>query len=198
VLFEKPLQQDLAWRLLKLSGARCICRPPEIPRSQAGGRVAALQVSTIDPQKNLDVVERALGVMVKEGSYVKREGSRYRLDVEDDSKQNLDRLLARTVEELQGRGDALFETLIPCLAARSSIRFRSLAAAGIHERFGGTFTNARFRSISEADRPLAPVESLCRIGLPWGPAGGNGLLQDRSQVSLNRLPRFSSWPRCFT
>jgi len=116
-----------------------------------------------------------LGAMVKEGSYLKREGSHYRLDVEDDSKQNLDRLLARAVEELQGRGDSIFETLIP-LPGSTGVQsvFTSSRPLASAEDSMALFTNARFISTSEADLLANPAESRCRSACPGSAAGRRG------------------------
>jgi hypothetical protein len=174
MLFDKPLQRELAWRLLKLlvlvhlSPSRKSLDPLE------AAEWLLFKVSALDPQKNLDVIARALDRMVKEGAYLRREGSRYRLDVEDDSKQNLDRLLARTVEELRGRGDAVFETLIssagreefnPFSLPRDRWQTRTVRwhfhEREVHFYFGG-------------GQPPERSGIAIQIGLPWGPpAAGN-------------------------
>jgi hypothetical protein len=169
VLFEKAPQQDLAWRLLKLLVLAHLSPSRKSLDLKQTAEWLLFKVSTIDPQKNLDVVERALGVMVKDGSYVKREGSRYRLDVEDDSKQNLDRLLARTVEELQGRGDALFETLIPCIGRQEFNPF-SLPRARWHPREIRWHFHEREVQIYFGGGPAPGASGIAlQIGLPWGP-----------------------------
>ena len=175
-LFDKPLQQELAWRLLKL--LVLVHLSPSRKSLDPNDACAWLlfKVSSIDPRKNLEVIERVLGVMAREGAYLKREGSRYRLDVEDDSKQSLERLLARTVEELQGRGDALFETLITCLAREEFNPF-SLPRDRWHTRRIRWHFHEREVNVYFGGGQPPPYKGIgLQIGVPWGTTamGGEG------------------------
>jgi hypothetical protein len=169
LLFDKPLQRELSWRLLKLLVLVYLSPSRKSLAPQEAGEWLLFKLSALDPQKNLEVIERALERMTKEGAYLRREGSRYRLDVEDDSKQNLDRLLARTVEELRDRGDSIFETLIssaerevfnPFSLPRDRWQTRTVRwhfhEREVHFYFGG-------------GRPPDHGGTAMQIGLPWGP-----------------------------
>ncbi|MCI0446824.1 DUF6079 family protein [bacterium] len=175
LFFEKEAQQELAGRLLKL-----LILVHLSPRRQSlDPEEAALwlmvRISSIDPGRNIEIVKRILDVFCEKGAFLKRQGNEYRLELEDDSGQNLDQLLSKEVEQLKNRGDAIFEELVPLLTETEFNPF-SLPRDRWHTRkvrwhfherdvrvyFGG--------SIPPEEKGLA-----LQIGLPWGkePEGSN-------------------------
>ena len=167
--FENKVQQELAWRLLKLLVLVHLSPVRKRLDAQEAVQWLLVKVSTLQPEKNLDVVRRVLDTLTREGAYLKKDASHYRLDLEDDSQQILEQLLAKAVAELQGRGDALFESLIPCLDREEfnpfvlpRDRWQSRKVLWhFHEReiqvwLGGGVTEG-------------PEGLGLQIGLPWGP-----------------------------
>lgn len=114
-LFDKPPQQELAWRLLKLLILVHLSPRRKWLTAEQACQWLLLKISRLDPEENREIVAYILDEFVQKGAYLKRQAARYRLDLEDAGRQDLDWLLARAIEEVRGRGDSLFESLVPCL-----------------------------------------------------------------------------------
>jgi hypothetical protein len=168
-LFENKAQQELAWRLLKLLVLVHLSPVRKRLDAQEAVQWLLVKVSTLQPEKNLDMVQRVLDTLTREGAYLKKDASHYRLDLEDDSQQILEQLLAKAVAELQGRGDALFESLIPCLDREEfnpfvlpRDRWQSRKVLWhFHEREIQVWLGG---GVIEGPKGLG-----LQIGLPWGP-----------------------------
>ncbi len=169
VLFGSKPQQDLAWRLLKililvhLSPRRSSLSPEE------AAQWLLLSVSKIEPARNYEVIRKILDAMVGNGAFLKRRHGRYLLDLEDDSQENWDRLLGKTIEELQGQGDSIFESLVPVLREGDFDLF-SLPRDRWHIRKIQWFFHERDVHIYFGNG-AAPEQSgaALQIALPWGP-----------------------------
>lgn len=169
VLFQNKAQQDLAWRLLKLMILVHLSPRRETLDADEAAEWLLFKVSSIDPERNRDIIRKVLDTLARHGSYVKQAGVRFRLDLEDDSKEQLDRLLSKTIAEIKERGDFIFECLVPSLD-RADFNPFSLPRDRWHARkarwhfhdwdlqvyFGG--------GTAPAQKGLA-----LQIGLPWGP-----------------------------
>ena len=104
-----------------------------------------------------------------------RRDSRYRLDLEDDSKEHLEQLLSRTVDELKDRGSFVFENLISLLE-QSDFNPFTLAhgTGGSSRKVRWHFHDWDLQVYLGEGIPKEPAEGLAlQIGLPWGaPAAG--------------------------
>ena len=115
MLLDKKPQQDLAWRLLKLLMLVHLSPRRSALDAEEAARWLLLKATSLDPARNREVIKRLFELFVEQGSYVKRHNKSYKLDLEDDSKENFDRLLRRAMSELEASGDAVFECLVPYL-----------------------------------------------------------------------------------
>ncbi len=170
LMFDSTAQRDLAWRLLKLLILTHLSPRRESLDAEQAAQWLLLRVSSIDPKKNRDIVQKALETIARQGAYVKQQGTDFRLDLEDDSKEHLDQLLSKTVEEMRGRGDSVFEGLVPLLQhaefnpfAQPRDRWHTRKVRwhfhewDLHVYFGG--------STPPEQKGLA-----LQVGLPWGAA----------------------------
>lgn len=173
-LFENEAQQALAWRLVKLmilvhlSPRRAALEP------ERAAAWLAFRVSSIDPDRNRQVVTRVLDTLAREGGHVKRSGGGFALDLEDDGRAQLERLLARTSEEAAVRGDAALESLVPALEGGEFDPF-SLPRDRWHRRrvrwhFHDRDVAIHFGGGEPPARSPADASPALQIGLPWGPA----------------------------
>ena len=166
--FEKETQRELAWRLLKLLILVHLSPRRQSLDAEEAALWLLLRFSNIDPGKNIEIVKRVLDILCEKGAYLKRQNSRYRLELEDDSKLNFDRLLNRQLEELRTRGDAVFEDLVPLLQEAEFNPF-SLPRDRWHTRKVRWHFHERDVRIYFGGG-AAPVEKglALQIGLPWG------------------------------
>jgi uncharacterized protein DUF6079 len=172
-LFENDVQQALAWRLVKLMILVQLSPRREALEPERATEWLGFRASSIDPDRNRQVIARLLDTLAREGAYVKRSGAAFALDLEDDGRDQLERLLARTIEECDARGAAALESLVPGLEGaefnpfalpRDRWHLRKVRWH-FHDRdvaihFGGGEPPER----AGVDAPLA-----LQIGLPWGP-----------------------------
>jgi hypothetical protein len=198
-LFTNEAQQALAWRLVKLVILVHLSPRRESLEPARAAEWLAFRVSSMDPDKNRQVIARVLDTLAREGACVKPSGDGFVLDLEDDGREQLERLLARTIEEVAARGDAAIESLgLTCFPAHrlsqrrivqqsrfwravSSTCSRCPAIAGTGARCAGVSMTATLRSISAAvsiasatmRRRCRRSRSGCRGG-PRRPAHGRG------------------------
>jgi hypothetical protein len=175
-LFQSKAQKDLAWRLIKLMILVYLSPRRDALTADEAAHWLLFKVSSIDPEKNREIVRKVLETLARNGSYVKQNGSAFRLDLEDDSNEYLERLLSQTIVELRERGDSVFESLVPSLD-RAEFNPFALPRDRWHTRrlrwhfhdwefhvyFGGGAAPAP--AIDGDPNPLT-----LQIGLPWGPA----------------------------
>jgi hypothetical protein len=177
VLFGKEAQRELAWRLVKLILLAHLSPRRESISVEQAAEWLMLRVSSVDPAKDREIIKRTLDVLAEQGAFIKRHNGGYRLDLQDDSGENLDRLLAQTVEELRNRGDALFEELLPCLQGAAFNPF-ALPRERWHTRSVRWCFHDRQIPVyfGSGDPPAPPSGPALLIGMPWGPqASGRGL-----------------------
>ncbi|HYK91390.1 MAG TPA: hypothetical protein VE398_21655, partial [Acidobacteriota bacterium] len=170
VLFEGKLQQELAWRLVKLLILVHLSPRRESLDANEAARWLLFKVSSADPAKNLEIVKRLLDSMVQEGAYLKRKGTRYAIDLQDDSKEYLEQLLSKTVGELKGRGDLVFEELVPCLNQTEFNPFALPRDRWHTRKVRWHFHERDIQIYIGGGAPEEPKGLALQIGLPWGPA----------------------------
>src|SRR5439155_24192704 len=181
-LFEKKLQQELAWRLLKLLVLVHLSPVRAGLDSQQAVQWLLLKVSALQPQKNLELIERILDTLVREGAYLKKERSQYQLDLEDDSQQSLEHLLSKTVEDLRGRDESLFESLLPCLDQKEFNPFTLPRDRWQTRKVMWHFHDREIQVWMGGGSAEEPKGLGLQIGLPWGPPV-------RIQNSFKVIPR---------
>jgi hypothetical protein len=175
-MFPTTQQQDLAWRLLKLLILVHLSPRRTSLSAEEASRWLLFKASSIEPVRNREIIGKIMDVLCRQGAFVIQQDSRYRLDLEDDSKERLDQLLAKTIEELKNRGDFVFENLIPLLE-QSDFNPFSLPRDrwfltrvrwhfhdwDLHVYFGG----------GQSEEP--PKGLVLQVGYPWGmPAAARG------------------------
>jgi hypothetical protein len=170
-LFESAAHRELAWRVLKLLILVYLSPRQDSLDAEQAAQWLLLKVSSIDPRKNRDIVQKVLDTIARQGAYVKQqEGGSFRLDLEDDSKEHLEQLLARAMEELRGRGDPALESLVPLLHHAEFNPFAQPRdrwhTRKVRWHFHEWDLNVYFGGGMPPER-----KGLClQIGLPWGPA----------------------------
>jgi hypothetical protein len=175
-MFRSGAQQDLAWRLLKLMILVHLSPRREALDDREAAEWLVFKVSSSDPEKNREIIRKVLSTLASEGSYVNQQGTRFRLDIEDDSNPHLERLLAKTTEEIGGRRDVVFESLVPLLDHADFNPF-DLPRDRWHTRkvrwhFHDWDVQVYFGAGTPPDPN--PKNASLQIGLPWGlPASGN-------------------------
>ena len=168
-LFARKPEQELAWRLLKL--LILVHLSPRREQLDAGeaAQWLLLKVSKLDPARNREICKRILDTLVEQGAFLKRKGPRYALDLEGESRESLDRLIARSVEELKTRGDAVFETLLESLA-RSDFNPFTLPRDRWHARnLRWYFHDREVQFYLGGGTPPEAAGPALQIGIPWGP-----------------------------
>jgi len=168
-VFEKTPQQELAWRLLKLLILVHLSPRRKWLSVEQAAQWLLIKVSSVDPEKNRQVVRRILDALVEQGSFLRKQSNRYRLDLEDSGRDDLDQLLSKTVEEIRGRGDSVFESMVgsldgaefnPCAFPRDRWHMRKIRWR-FHER--------ELQVYFGAGTPPPQKDFALQIGLPWGP-----------------------------
>jgi hypothetical protein len=172
-LFQNKAQQDLAWRIVKLMILVHLSPRRETLAAEEAAGWLLFKVSSIDPEKNREIIRKVLDTLAREGSFVKEQGARFRLDLEDDSKDQLDRLLAKAVAEIQGRGDFIFESLVYALDGANFNPFSVPRDRWHTRRVRWHFHDWELQVYFGGGTPPVEKGLLLQIGLPWGmPAAG--------------------------
>ncbi len=168
-LFETKAQQDLGWSLVKLLVLVHLSPSREFLQPDEAALWLLYKISSINPAKNREVVRKALETLAQRGTRVKQDGARFRLDLEDDSKEFLDGLLARAIEDLRARGDSVFEDLVPMLS-RAEFNPFSLPRDRWHARKVRWHFHEWDLQVFFGAGPAPEQKGLAlQIGLPWGP-----------------------------
>ena len=172
VLFQNKAQQDLAWRLLKLMVLVHLSPRREMLNAGEAAEWLLFKVTSLDPERNRDIIRKVFDTFARQGSYVKQHAGGFCLDLEDDSKQHLDQLLSKTLAEIQGRGDSIFESLIPSLEQADFNPF-SLPRDRWHTRkVRWHFHDWELQLYFGGGTPPVEKGLALQIGLPWGPPAG--------------------------
>src|SRR5439155_8903142 len=185
-LFPNKTQQDLAWRLLKLLILVHLSPRRRTLSADEASRWLLLKVSSIDPEKNQEIVRKALETLVRQSSYMKQEDGGFCLDLEDDSQQYLDQLLSKTIAEIEHRGDSVFESLVPLLEGSDFNPF-SLPRDRWHMRkVRWHFHDWSIQVYFGGGTPPQQHGIALQIGLPWSaPADGAAMKIIPKPLELN-------------
>ena len=167
-LLEKKPQQDLAWRLLKLLMLVHLSPRRSALDVEESARWLTLKATALDPARNREVIKRLFELFVEQGSYVKRHNKSYKLDLEDDSKENLDRLLRRAVSDLEASGDAVFECLVPYLQSAEFNPFAMPRDRWHVRKVRWHFHDRDLPVYFGGGVPPDQKAPALQIGLPWG------------------------------
>ncbi|MCI0621757.1 MAG: DUF6079 family protein [Acidobacteria bacterium] len=171
-LFENKKQQQLAWQLLKLLVLVHLSPRREYLELEEAAQWLLFKASSIDPQKNREIVKLLLDSLVQKGAYLRRKETRYQLDLKDDSTENLEPLLNRTVDELKQRGEAIFEGLLPCLQRAEFNPFSLSRDRWQTRKQRWHFHDRDIQFYLGGGRPPDTKELGLQIGIPWGPPVG--------------------------
>jgi len=168
-LFEADLQRDLAWRLLKLLILVHLSPGREALDQEEAAQWLLLKVSSVDPARNREVVKRILDILCAQGAFLKKKGTGYCLDLQDDSKQYLDQQLSKAVDELKLRGDYVFELLVPCLQQAEFNPFVLPRDRWQVRRVRWHFHDWDLHVYFGGGVPPEQKGLALQVGLPWGP-----------------------------
>jgi hypothetical protein len=175
-LFESRNQQELAWQLLKLLILVHLSPRRNSLSADEASVWLLYKISSIDPARNRGVVKKTLETLSQQAAFIKRQDSRYRLDLEDDSKEYLEQLLSKTVEELKNRGDFVFENLVPLLEQSEFNPFALPRDRWFDRKVRWHFHDWDLQVYFGTGSPKeAPKGTALQIGIPWNtPAAGTG------------------------
>lgn len=169
-LFLQEAPRKTAWKLLNLLMLVHLSPRRQVLTAKEATWWLLQRISRLDPGKNEQFLRHLLDKMVDEGAFIGRRGSGFFLNLTDDSRPNLEKILEKTVKELRGQGDSLFERLIPLLeeAPFSPFTFKP------REWQNFTFVwhlHSRNVLVFLSGGALEKNDSELRIqvGLPWGP-----------------------------
>ncbi len=179
VLFSNKLQAELAWRLLKLLILVHLSPRRKSLSADEASRWLLLKVSSIDPSRNREIIDKVMDTLCREGAFVKRQDSRYRLDLEDDSREQLEQLLSRTVEELKQRGEFVFENLVPLLERSDFNPFAFPRERWFQRKTRWHFHDWDLQVYLGGGVPKEQPEGLSlQVGVPWQAASaGSGVFK---------------------
>ena len=174
-LFPNEAQNRLARRLVKL----LVLVHLSPVRDSIDAREAAWwllhKISTITPEKNVQILEQILARMASEGAYIGKKENRYFIDLREDAQEALETLVGRGLSEQKEAGDTLLESLAPFLKG-SDFDLMQLD----RERWQKHMIRWHFHDreffvyLGGGEARLENGEGL-QVGLPWGepPKGKN-------------------------
>jgi hypothetical protein len=169
-LFPNKLQGELAWRVLKLLILVHLSPRRQSLTAEEASRWLLLKVSSIDPARNREIIEKILETFCSKGAFLKKQDSRFRLDLEDDSKEQLEQLVSRTLEELKGREIIAFENLVPLLDQSESGPFALPRDRWFVRKIRWHFHEWDLNVYFGGGVPKEMPKGLSlQIGVPWGP-----------------------------
>lgn len=186
-LFPARQMEALAWKLLRM--LILVHLSPRRKSLTTGEATQWLlyKASTIDPSKNELIVGQILEKLAEDGSFIERRNDGFCLNLADDSRQTLERLMEKATKELEGRGESVFELLCPLLEEsrfnpfvlkvgqwqKFSIRWCS------HDRNLSVFLGGG--EVENTENAEKTDEIVLQIGLPWGePACARSSIQPRA------------------
>ncbi|MEW6367841.1 MAG: DUF6079 family protein [Acidobacteriota bacterium] len=185
-IFSTEPQRTLAWRVIKLL---MLAHMSPSRDGFSAAEAASLLLATValtDPAKNVKVVENILRSLVQKGRYVQQQGDAYSLNLEDRGEEDLEKMLQREIAELQGRGEIVFEGIIPFLGETGFNPF-ALARDEWQPRMIRWHFHDRTIQVyfGDGQPPAREGPALC-IRLPWGEAepapGCYTLIPERMEI----------------
>ena len=167
-LFEKQMLHRLAERLLKLLILTYISPARESLSSEQAAAWLLFSTIRTDPTKNQAIVQKVLTRLVEQGRYVTGQGGRFRLNLKDDGRALLEKILVREVEALKGNDILILEILTPLLPADGVNPFRLPRNQWQHRRVLWHFHERHFAVWFGEDRPSKFDDLALCIRPPWG------------------------------
>ena len=169
-LFDKPGLQKLAAKILRLLVLVYLSPAREDLSASETATWLLFSATRLNPQRNRKIIERVLTSLAEHGRYVSSTRGRFKLELRDDSRAMLERLLARQVAELKGRDILVLETLAPLLQSAAFNPFKLPRNAWQHRRVLWHFHERRYAVwLGEQTPPTPDGIGLC-LRLPWGEA----------------------------
>lgn len=169
-LFNTEKQQQLAWKLLKLLILVYISPGRQCLQSNEAAYWLLFKVTRIDPEKNLNIINRILNTLAAQGRYIHCKNNTFALNFNDDGYDDLNHHLKREMTDIQHRGEVVFEALTPVLknakfspwfSAMENWQFRQLLWH-FHKRDMAIF-------IGDSEPPkIKQGEVMICVRLPWG------------------------------
>jgi len=167
-IFPKKAQRNLAERLLKLLVLAYLSPAREGITAREACWWLLYKVSTIQPEKNLEILGKILEQFAQQGSYIKKTGELFSIDLKEDSQETLEQIIARAMAEMGGVSDSGLEALVPLLKKAAFNPFtldrdrwqKHVTRWHFHER--------EFYVFFGGGSPLCKETLGLQIGLPWG------------------------------
>ncbi len=170
-LFPNEAQRNMAWKLLHLLMLVHLSPRRQVLSAKDATWWLLHKISQIDTEKNEQILRGILEKLTEEGAFVQKRGSGFFLNLSDDSKQNLDRLLEKAVKELKSQGERVFEKVAPLLDASPFSPF--VFKEGMWNNFTIRWHHhERTISVFIGGGEIKSVDSEnihLQVGLPWGP-----------------------------
>lgn len=167
-LFDLPALRALAMRVLKLLILVHISPARKVLTAEQAASYLLFRVSRLEPEKNLQTVEKVLERLVSQGRHVERSGEGYRLLVDDEGGANLEHFLERQKSELNGAGPVVLERLAHLLRPEEFHPFAGERDAWQSRAVKWRFHERRYALYVGNDAP-PPHEGIgFRVRLPWG------------------------------
>jgi Family of unknown function (DUF6079) len=169
-LFDKPGLRNLAAKILRLLILVYLSPARETLSASEAATWLLFSATRLDPQRNRKIIERVLTSLAEHGRYVSSTRGRFKLELRDDSRGDLERLLARQVAALKGQDILVLETLVPLLQSARFNPFRLPRDAWQHRHVLWHFHERRY-AVWLGEQTPSPLEGLglC-LRLPWGEA----------------------------
>lgn len=170
-LMPTEAQQELASRVLKLLVLAHLSPRRDGLTADEAAAWLLVRVTSVDPARNVAVVERILSRLASEGRFVREQNGRYRLDLADDSAERLDARLAREVSDLAAwTPESVWELLVPALGEVPFNPF-SLSRDRWQQRSVRWHFHPRTYGVVLGNGDPGPHQPpALRVRLPWGDA----------------------------
>ena len=167
-LFEKQPLRKLAERLLKLLILTYLSPARESLSSEQAAAWLLFSTIRTDPAKNQAIVQKTLSRLAEQGRYVAGQGHQFRLNLKDDGRAQLDKILAREIEALKGNDILILEILTPLLPAEGVNPFRLPRNQWQYRRVLWCFHERHFAVWFGEDHPTKIDDLALCIRPPWG------------------------------
>jgi len=171
-LFEAEAARRLAERIVALLVLTYVSPMREGIDAPTAAAWLAVTATQVDPSRNVQIVAATLARLVDDGHYVRSAKGQFVLDFAEQGGTEYERLLAREVEQLQGRDTVLLELAVSN-GLRDNEPFNPLGMR--RDAWQGRIARWHFHDRPLAvwvgnERPGEPTDPGLCIRLPWGEA----------------------------
>lgn len=166
-IFPAPAARTLAQRLLKL--LVLVHLAPSLSGLSAAQAAYWLlyRASRLDPSRNLDVVAATLQRLADHGRFVTSRDGEFALDLDDDGREGLERLLQREIADLAECGSAVFDGTLAHLEPNGFHPGTLPADTWQSRNVRWHFHPRPYRSWTGSARPSATDGLALWVQLPW-------------------------------